>query len=236
MDKILGAEEKAALLKHAEQATTLSRRLLTCHKKICDEQIKHGSKQEVSKLTAKTFLLSSGQLGGQVIIVTSKRCLFLGMIGLRTMAEYYIYAKYIYNHPKHVGDMTWIDKASKDFDNRSFDEKAIKNRLDNKTLVDRAKEVGQIDVYQDVFERLCAYAHPTHLPVRINQKDFFTPVTFEVLHLALCFSYDIGEDVCVGLNLEKDTALELDIALFRDSCSKHAKLRKSGDGPQGATP
>lgn len=212
------------LVECAEQAKALSCRLFNWHKKICDEQIKHASEKEVSKITAKAFLLLSGQLGGQIIKTTSEGCLFLGMIGLRTMSEYYINAKYIFNHPKHIGDIAWIDKTSKDFDDRSFDKNALKNKLDDKTIIRRAEEVGKIDVYQDVFAKLCDYAHPTHLPIRTNQKDFFTAITFEVLHLALCFTYDIGEDICTGLSIEKDVALENDIALFRDSCSKQAKI------------
>ncbi len=225
MSKQLTEEEKKLLHEHIEQAKVLASRLSVNHQSIHVSQIGRVKDGDDIKVTAITLLMASSHLCEQIITALSESCLFLSLIGLRALVEYYINARYIFNHPEHNNDCDWIVKISKDFTERTFNRKAIKNRLNEADIKQRATQIGKEDLYNSTYASLCDYTHPTHHSTMLIRADIFKRNTFAVLQNALCCAHDVGDEICDGLKLKKDMELEKDIVAFRDSCIGYSEIK-----------
>src|SRR4051812_33657267 len=140
--------------------------------KIYDQIFKFGRKQllqlpqwdeheDIPDMTrhavAKSFIVSSMQLTGQIAHNINHRNLFIALLGLRTLLEFDINGRYVFNHPKHVKDFSWIDPLCADMYKTTNNLDARKNFIGEAGLKKRAIEVELLGIYETNYASLSDY-------------------------------------------------------------------------------
>ena len=165
---------------------------------------------------AKGFLISSGQLCGQIIKASAEGSLSLAIVGHKTLLEHSINANYIFDHPNHCGDVAWVDRVCADMLARTSDLAAPKNRLNDVALKTRFVEIGRPDLYQKNYAGLCDYGHLVLRAPFLNDKTNFEKQTLSVISQSLCALYGVVDSIEAFFNLGLDANVKDEVISYRD--------------------
>lgn len=149
------------------------------------------------KIIAKKFLWTTGDLCSQVIASLNIDGLLLSAVGLRSLAEEMINARYIYRHPKNSSP-EWMFDVCDDFYNRSKAPTMRKNKLNDEGLKERAREVELLEFHDTVYADLCNYSHAmwdAYYIADLKIKDKNTLIT---MGHCLDFSLDVLDSISVS--------------------------------------
>ena len=132
----------------------------------------------------ETQLVGIGILGiGTEILVLQilenlkKGFLLTAFLGERALVESLINVDYMFLHPDHLQDKQWVNKLCKDYWLRPYDAGARKNRLGEKSLMQRSAETKHQLTYSGVYEDLSNYAHLLGRGMDYLQHDVFQMYT-----------------------------------------------------------
>jgi hypothetical protein len=163
---------------------------------------------------AQKILTESAQLAGQIIRSLNSGCLLLGLIGLRSLVENLINAKYAFAHPDRVGDMSHVYRVCGDYYSRGnflpweevksgLPEKKLPklfkqwrdSDLDGVSIYKRAQQVDLLPVYYETYASLCKYSHLSIRTGALNNPALFERFTGNGYVCALTTLHDIQEYV-----------------------------------------
>ena len=139
--------------------------------------------------------IHSAQLAGQIIGARDGGSLLLALIGLRSLTESLITTKYAFTHPKHAGDIQWTYDVCKDYFDRGNNLAAIKARLNEDSIAQRAKDSGADDIYNKTFAGLCNYSHVLVHSSLLNDSKRFEDFTRNSYAVVLTTLHDVREHV-----------------------------------------
>lgn len=170
------------------------------------------------RFVSTNMLLAASKLSGQILDALSKEYTQIAVVGLRTLFEMYVNAKYIFDHPDYQKNFPHMDKVCKDYiaRGRSKDWKVLKNKLDEETIKGRMEKVGLKHHYETDYTEMCEWAHLMSkvLNLQFNEKGF---VDFgaRVASYCLCSLSNLIDSICSGLGMPMDVDAEAMVASFQ---------------------
>lgn len=176
---------------------------------------------DINEFTASSlatfYVLVAMQLTGQIQRSLRQGCTTISIIGYRTLLEHEINSRYIYRHPNHKKSKKWVDSLRSDFWDRSKSKVAIKNRLGDKSVMDRAIEVGRKRTYNTSYAWASNFPHTMAAAMTINNDHTFLQRTVEISLASLAIFHNVCENVAAFYDLSRDFQLEQDLRNFISS-------------------
>lgn len=162
---------------------------------------------------AKKQLMIPLQLITQVFDTLGKGNLLLSLIGLRVILEEYFNTKYIFEHPNHIGELSHVQKVCREIFNNQGREIQY-NKLDGKSVKDRAKEIGAETLYDKDYSSLSSYIHASIQSGKLSDPKLFKEYSAHAYLSALSHTYNIVEIIVNQFQLQTNKELENKIREF----------------------
>lgn len=182
-----------------------------------------GNPEETNRrVIGKKFAKISGILSGQILTALKNNGLLLSLLGLRTITEDYINARYTFNHPSHQGDLTWQHRICKDYFDRTNNLMGYKNCLDKKNLKTRMEEV-KLEKLHKTYTYLTDLHHLLLRAHNLHKPEISGLLTLQVIESSIAGFQDIKWCVIRGFKLKENKNLESEVKGFLSKVHKMIK-------------
>lgn len=175
---------------------------------------------------AKSFIVSSMQLAGQISHNINHRNLFIALLGLRTLLEFDINGRYVFNHPKHPKDFSWIDPLCEDMYKTTNNLDTRKSLIGEAGLKKRAIEVGMIGIYEINYASLSDYAHHTLRNGVLNEQPRFEILSVDCLAHTLAHANNVIDSISNCYDLTFDDLITEQVNKYMQYLNKENIIEK----------
>ncbi len=175
---------------------------------------------------AKSFIVSSMELTGQITHNINHRNLFIALLGLRTLLEFDINGRYIFNHPEHPKDFAWIDPLCADMYKTTNSLDTQKSHIGGVGLKKRAIEVGMLGVYEANYASLSDYAHHTLRNGTLNEQPRFETLSVDCIAHTLTHANNVLDSISNCYDLSFDDSVEKQVDAYMQHLNKENIIEK----------